>query len=268
MKKKQVAFTIADKANEWMVKLLRNSLRKFHTEEELPLIHYNQKDMDIIRDPAKFYFATPYFLRYLIKEYDTVIKLDCDQIICGDLNHILYEAKYDVGTVYNWNRTDPLKYGLVEMATIPFNEYYNNGFVAVRNEDFVKEWWAQCKGRHFERMPFREQGLLNILTHYGRFRTVCFDDYDPAFNYSAWHGLRSKGEGMKMKVEFKEGSKDYKDAKLMLPRGTDDYPERDKQIVAYHWAGGKDERKMHYRTLFPEDVISYFDWLVGENGNK
>jgi hypothetical protein len=260
MKKKQVAFTIADKANEWMVPFLRNSLRKFHTEEELPLIHYNQGDMDRIKDPEKFYFATPYFMKGLTHEYDTVLKLDCDQIITGDLNHILYNAIYDVGTVYNWNRTDPIKYGIIEMATIPYNEYYNNGFVAVRNEDFAKEWWGQVRGRHWGRMPFREQGFLNILTHYGRFRTVCFDDYDPAFNYSCWHGLRSKGEWLKVVLNEKK--------ELVLPRGNDDYPERDKIIKVLHWAGGKDEKKMHYRTSFQEPVIERLDWLVGEDGNK
>jgi len=252
--KKQVVFTVADKNNEWMVPMLKNSLRKFHSEEELPFIHYNQGDMDEVKDPDKFYFSTPYFMKELVKEYDTVIKMDCDQIVTGDLNYILNDAHYDVGTVYNWNRTDPQKYGLVELATIPFNEYFNNGFVAVRNKDFVNEWWKQCRGRHFERMPFREQGFLNILTHYGRFNTVCFDDHDLSYNYSCWHGLRSKGEWLKIVLNDKK--------ELVLPAAKDEYPERDKIIKILHWAGGKDEKKMHYRTSFTESVIERLDWLV------
>lgn len=255
-KKPRVIFTVCDNKNEWMTKLMENSLRKFHSEDELPLVVYGQKEMERIKDPEKFYFATPYFMKELIKEYDLVLKIDNDSLVTGDLSYILYEAQYDVGTVYNWNRTDPLKYGLVEMATIPYNEYYNNGFVAVRNEDFVKEWWGQVRGRHWDRMPFREQGFLNILTHYGRFKTVCFDDYDPSYNYSCWHGLRSKGEWLKIVLNEKK--------ELVLPRGQDDYPERDKIIRVLHWAGGKDERKMHYRTLFQEPVIERLDWLVSD----
>ena len=159
MKKSAVCFTIADKNNEWMVPYLKNSLRKFHTEEELPLIVYGQKELDQIPDPAKFYKATPLFARELIKEYDLVLKLDVDQILFGKLDFILKMKDYDVGTVLNINRVDPSRYGFVQVFDVPPHVYCNCGLVAMRNEAFVNHWYGLCNSYHFNNLQYREQDL-------------------------------------------------------------------------------------------------------------
>lgn len=255
-KKPRVAFVVADTKSEWMLRMFVNSLRKFHTEEELPLVVIGQKELDAMTDPAKYYKMTPFIAKDLIKEYELVIKFDVDQLIVGDLSYMWRKViEYDVGTVYNWNRVDPPRFGEVGLTTIAPIEYYNCGLVAMKSEKFVNHWWKLCQSQHFERMPMREQGFLNILTHYGFYRVVCFDDYNPITEESSWWGLRSKGEWNKVVL---------KNGEMILPVGVDGYPETNKKLKVLHWAGGDGSPKMDYRLYFSEEVIAHLDYLVGD----
>lgn len=261
MKKKVVLFTVADNNNLKYFEMFKNSLRKFHTEEELPLILIGEEQIKQYKDREFFYRATPLIASKLLDEYELVIKADCDQIVMGDLNHIINVwDDYDVGTVLNINKVDPLSYGYIEVGTIYPQIYYNCGLVAMRNKDFVEDWKALCLSDHFYRMPMREQGFLNILAHYGsitgRYNVRCLDRYDPVRKIGTWNGLVAKGEGMRMKLT-REG--------VVLPRGEDGYPDRDTLIKLYHFAGGNSEVKMNYRTHFPEEIIEYIDWLVSDS---
>lgn len=257
MKRPRCMFVVCNERFKWMLPLFRNSLRKWHTEEELPLIVYDDAKLDKINDPNKFYRATPLFAKELIKEYELVIKADVDQIFTGHLKHI-FDAfdNYDVGVVLNINRVDPQRYGLVSFGTIIPQEYYNCGLVAMRSEKFIKHWWKLCNSEHFDRMPMREQGFLNILCHYGDYNVRCFDRYDPFHDTQAWNGILAKGEGMRMVVKNDE---------LWLPKDASNYPDHNVRIVAYHWGGGHDEVKMNYRLHFPEPVVEWIDGLVKES---
>ena len=261
-KKPITAFTIADSANLPLAKKMINSLRKFHTEEELPMYIVTGKELEhyLKEDPQFFYRSTPVVANKLLKDYETVIKLDADQIFMGDISHILSLKDYDVGTVLNYNRTDPKTYGVVTVFNIDPQRYFNCGFVVMKNHEFVKHWLEKCYSEHFERLQYREQDLLNILLHYGNYNYICYDIYDRIRDYSAWHGLLNKGEGVHMKLV---------DGQVILPKGEDNYPAMDKIVKVFHFAGGKGENKNNYRIWFNEELISHIDWLVsGENDKK
>lgn len=255
--KPRVAFTIADNNNLADAVKLKNSIRKFYNEKELPFIIIGQDELDKWNDPNKFYRATPHFARKLMGQYQLVIKIDSDSIVLGNLDYI-FNMQYDVATVGNWNRVDPPVYGEVGLATIHPLEYYNNGFVAIRNRVFVEEWYSLCYSRHFDRMPYREQGLLNIMAHYGRFKTLCLDDKNPYMNHSAFYGLRSKGEWNRVHLKGDE---------FILPKGDNGYPEEDKVLKVIHFAGGAD-KNTNYRLFFNEECIKRLDYLTNEKGNK
>lgn len=258
MKKPRVIFIVYDENNRKYAEMFKRSLRYFHSEEELPLVEYTEDKIKEIGDPAFFYRATPYIAKELIKDYELVIKADADQLALGKLDHILYTWKdYDVGTVLNINRVDPPIYGLVAYASIAPNEYYNNGLVALRSEGFINEWWNLCCSKHFDRMPMREQGFLNILAHYGsasgRYNIRCFDGYDRELRISTLNGLVAKGEGLRMKVENEEV--------VLYPDNTG-YPDKKVVIKLYHWASGNTPNKMNYRTDFSDEVISFIDKIL------
>lgn len=265
MRKPMIAFTIADENNMWMVEKLTNSLRKFHSEEELPLMVISGDDLKsrVKKDPNFFYRATPIIAKELIKDYELVIKLDCDQLITGDLDFVLNSKGWDVGTVINYNRADAQIYGMVTVWDIDVTKYYNCGLVAMRSEEFINHWFNLCNSWHFSNYQYREQDLLNIICHYDSFKVKCFDYYDPVYAYSAWHGLVAKSEWAKVMLvddaEAKQGKR------LMLFPAGDDYVVRPTEVKVLHWAGGNMEQKLHYRTKFTEDVITYLDYLIGEN---
>ena len=255
-KKPVVAFVIAtDATNQGYAQKMINSLRKFHTEEELPMIVINDSYTNKTGDPEKFYKMTPMVMMDLIKEYDKVIQINADTIVTGSLDYILKKNDYDVGAVLNFSKLDFVEYGPIGVAQIQPQEYINNGFNVVTSEKFVEHWWKLCHHPHFSRYQYREQDMLNFLYFYGGYKTRCFDEFDPEENYSAWHGLMWKGEGPKMKLV---------DNKIILPKSKDDYPNRDVEIKMTHYAGGN-VPKMQYRILFNNDIIKYMDWLVSDS---
>ena len=244
MKKPVVLFSMADKNNLPYYKMFLASLRKFHSEKELPVILYTEEQ---IKTKEDWYRAKPMFARELIKEYDLVIGCDVDQLVLGNLDHILKGyGNYDVGTVLNINRVDPPIYGFISFGTIQPNEYYNNGLVALRSEKFVNHWWNLCTNSHFSRMPMGEQGFLNVLCHYGEYKVWCFDKYDPIYNLATWNGLVGKGETLRMKLEGKD---------VVLYQDSGNYPNRKTIIKLIHWAGGNTPNKGNYRLYFNEEFI-------------
>ena len=246
--KKVIAFTIADDNNQEYLKMFVNSLRKFHSEEELPLKVIGQKELQEIRIDEKFYKMTPYIAKDL-KEYDLIAKFDCDQIVCGDLSHIWQDEDYDVGTVLNWNRVDPKTYGEVAVWDVTAPIYYNCGFVVMRSKEFIDHWWKLCDKPNIKNYRYREQDLLNILCYYGNYKVKCFDDQ------KMWHGLIVKSEWNKLEMRGDE---------IICPKGQDGFPPDEKIIKMIHWGGGQNGVKMNYKAYFKEDVIARLDYLTHE----
>jgi hypothetical protein len=241
---KKVAFTIADRTNEPYLKMFVNSLRKFHAEEELPLVVIDQEKLDKIKDDQKFYRMTPFIAKDLLKEYELVIKFDCDQIVTGKLNHLWEDASYDIGVVLNGNPTEPS----YTVWDIPAGVYMNCGLVAMRNKEFVNHWWSLCTSQHFQMYQFREQDLMNIMLNYCNYNVRCFDWSDK------WHGLVSKGWWQFIEKRGED---------LILSKEDRPWPlDGEKIIKVIHWAGGNDSTKMNYRTRFKKEVVDYLDFLV------
>jgi len=258
MKQPRVAFTIADEKNMPMAKKLLNNIRKFHSEEELPFIIIDDEKIKTYNDPTFFYRATPLIASELIKDYELVLKLDCDQLVFSGISHIWEHDDYDVGTVLNINRVDPAKFGYVTTFVIDPQEYFNCGLVAMKSERFIDKWLELCYSKYFDRLQYREQDLLNVLCYFGDFKVKCFDRYDVLHDISSWWGLIAKGEGMRM--EKVTGG-------VKLSKGVDNYPDRDVDVKLYHFAGGGHEPKNH-RILFNEEIISYIDWLQSDDNSK
>lgn len=227
MKKPRVAFCPADQNNEKFFQQLLSSLRKFHTEEELPLIRYDLKDNN---DQHKWYRATPTIARELLKDYEVVIKLDADQIITGSLSDI-WEGDFDVATVLN----DPN----YPIQTWDIKPYFNLGLVVIKNPEFIEHWGRLCYSDHFLKYQFREQDLYNILcSDYHDYKVKCLDG-ESIYGESAkplWATAQLVG------------------GKLMAGG---------KQINIIHFGGGSgDASKGNLKIRFQEDVVKWLDQLI------
>jgi hypothetical protein len=257
MKKPIVAFTFAsDPKNIEYLRKMVNSLRKFHSEEELPLITYGSDVIKTLRDenPLNNKRLSPLITRNLIKEYDTVLHLDADQIITGSLDRLIKMKDYDAAGPYNLNRIDPKRYGVVKVWDIEPKDYFNLGTFAVRSEEFAEHWWSLCNSYHINNYQYHEQDIFNIVAHFGNYKVVRLDEWDAKENYGAFYGLSSKGEGLRMKVVGNE---------LILPKADDGYPLHDMVIKIIHFAGGDSAvDKFNYKIFYNDEVNKYLDNLI------
>lgn len=255
MKKPHVAFSIADAQNKPYADMLLKTIRKFHTEEELPFVLIEGEDLKkrLADDSHFFYRATPVIAGELMSEYETVIKLDADQLVLGKLNYLWECDDFEVGTVLNVNRVDPARYGYVTVQGVAPQKYYNNGLVVLKSEKFVEHWRQKCFSDSFFQLQYREQDILNILCHFGQYSVRCLDYYDLVRNSNNWWGLVSKGEWSKAILQ---------DGHVVIPKGKDSYPDRDVMLKVIHWAGGGNEQKMNYKVHFSEAVSEYISSLL------
>ncbi|MBU1092543.1 hypothetical protein KJ836_02660 [Patescibacteria group bacterium] len=231
------AFTIAygDPRNLVYAGMMANSLRHFHPE--IPLIIYTDEDVEAIKDERKTYRMYAMFGKRMAKRYETVIQIDSDSIVTGNLNHILKDKSYTLGGVLNNNSIDPL----LSIHDIPHQVYLNAGFIVSRSERFWN-WWDELNHRiYFNNYQFAEQDTYNMIFHYGDIKSKIFD-YDMKPNL---HGLIHKGKWDKFEMNGNQ---------LVLPAETPDG--EDKIIKIIHWAGGNIP-KMNFETFFQPEVVKY-----------
>ena len=132
--------------------------------------------------------------------------------------------------------------------------YINAGFVVMKSEQFVNNWFKLCYSDHFNSFQMREQDLLNLIVFY--FNNELGGPYKVKFldNSDKWHGLISKQYTPNTKLI---GSK------IILPKDTEWPNDSDKELVAYQWAGGHQAPdKMKYKLIFPPEVSDYIETLI------
>ena len=228
-----------------------NSFKKFNKHDvkvfQMPDIQ------QILPNPMyDFTFSlTPLFLQRYINEYDVMVRLDGDMLILGNLDHVL-EGDYDVAVSQNSSPFDwknHLRFTGQRLSVYDINplDYVNCGLVAVKSKRFAYHWWRMCNAPYFNKYPFREQDMLNLLVHYFPYN-VKFLDHTPD---NKWHGMIAKGYTPNAVL---------RDNKVILPKS--EYPKEDKELVAFHYGGGVGGVKGKYRLIFSEEVSNYIDTLI------
>lgn len=249
---KRAYFSIATGPYIQMFEMLKNSLRKF--DKDTDFILFGEEDMRQAKDNLILYRAAPYFAKKLFEQgYTEVCKLDADQLILGNLDHI-WEGDYDVAVVNNANPKEYKTYPVSVLDIHPF-AYVNAGFVVIKGQKFLDHWLKICYSPHFDTYQMKEQDLLNILVFYcndqlgGPYKIKFLD------NSSKWHGLISKQYTATAKLD---------EANRIILAKNEEWPtDEDKQIVAFQWAGGHQAPdKMKYKLIFPEEVAKYIDTLI------
>ena len=236
--KKIIAICPADDNNwEKFGKNLLNSLRKFHSEEELPFIRVNNPNP---ADKNWWYRSTPLLAKQYLEEYETVLKLDSDQLILAPISHI-WGIDADVGVVLN-DFAYPIN--VWDIGPQFGTPYFNNGLVVLKSKEFVNHWLRLCNSPHFDRYQFREQDILTILTSdYFSYKVDCLDLEDKI------HGEWAKSLWPQAKLV---------DGKVIIPSPLGG----DKQLLVIHFGGGNDPSKGNYRIRFNSEIVKYIDILI------
>ena len=235
--------TIYDQAHGINAHMLRNSLKHFHPN--IPLVEITEKELEGMWKPDIFYKAAPYFANKYIDQYKTIIKLDIDQIIVGSLQDVIDDPLYDVGVVYNYNRMDAEKYGLIKVWDILPQTYLNNGFVVLRSKEFITHWLMLCNRPNFVNYPMREQDILNILCYYGNYRVKLLDEGPN------WYGLAAKAEWNTAILREKD---------IVIPESKTVGKEKTLRVI--HFAGGESGIKMNFHSYFTSEVSAYIEELI------
>lgn len=224
--KPRILFVPADDAHIPQYNQFVNSVRKFHTEEELPIVRITQPNPP---DPDFWYRAKPIIANELLNEYETVIGADADQIVLAPINDI-WEGDFDVAVV----RNDP-SYP-IQVWDITHPNYPNNGLVVIKSKEFAKHWLKLCMSEHFSIYQYREQDLLAILCNYGNYDIKVLDD---------GYGEASKPYWTQFEM---------KDGKVMF-----NY----RQLFIYHSGGGaNDPSKGNFSIRFKPEVVNYINTLI------
>ena len=244
MKKQKVcAYVVADSNNMKFYENLKKTWEKTNPDIELRL--FGEKEIKEQNDPHFFYRATPVLGRELLKEYDTVIKIDADSLVFSDLSHT-WDGDFDLAVVQNSNPREAQKLE-VKLWNLHPLQYVNAGYVVMKSKKFVEHWYKQCFSPNFTAYRYREQDLLNILIFYGNYKVKFLDIADK------FHGLASKGYEPEMVLEK---------GKIIL-KSTDEWAtDGDKEICITHFAGGNDPNKGKYKTMYSSKVAKHIDKLL------
>jgi len=228
-------FTIASDDYYYQVgtHILVNSFKKYHPD--IDLIVYRQDMIDKIfhLKGVNFYQAKPTFAKLLTKEYDRVINIDADTIICGRLNEVL-DTDWEIGGVWNFNL-----YENASLGDVKETDYVQAGMVGSTNTKFWDIW--ENSNKDAMRYPRQENDVLNIL----------------------WY---ANPEVKKMKKLIWDRKKNYLGCKS-LGGESSFYIENDKlmynneQVKAYHWAKGKDFPKMDFDRKDVDFTPEVREWL-------
>lgn len=273
-RKKVCFFTATSKSHIKYAIPFFKSLTKFHSPKDIDMILFtDETDKTVLGDLPKgllikdltpylqdqmFWFRQkPILMENLLNEYELVVGFDTDQLVVGDLNAIIEAEDYDVGVVVNWNRHDEKFYPVVEMMRIGIQPvaYYNCGLVASRSKAFVHTWLVDCFSQEFNFMQYKEQDVLNVLTHFGNWNVRCFDMPNGPDDPVSWYGILGKGEWVRAKMDGD---------KVMVYKGEGDtpFPPKDVQVRVLHMGGGHGAPKDNWAAICSESLMERINELI------
>lgn len=224
------------------------SFKSFHKDIPFHIVQGEELESYLKTDPAFFYRATPILTEKYLEEYELVVKIDADSLVLGDISYIWKTKDYDIATVLNFNKLDPLTYGYVDIQRIGITpvDYFNCGLVAIRNAKFAHHWKIKCFDPEFDKVQYREQDILNVLCYYGNYSVRCLDHGDPIGGNIGWWGLIGKSRWKDAVVEGK---------KIVVKDIGDKFPARDTELKIIHMAGGSGNKKDNWGVYFSSDVM-------------
>lgn len=230
---KTIAFHVAsDQYKNYSDKMVR-SFKHFHPD--VPFKVFNQSDINKAKSENGKWLWYAIAGEMLSKEYDLVIQIDADSIICDRIDEVL-KGDFEVAGVLNGSnegfQTTGVGIGQVQ--------YLNAGLVASTSKAFWTEWKEKTL-RDWKNYPYGEQDVFNHIFYSGKYKTKVLDPVDGNLYYGSsscgqWHKTYVAGD------------------KVML---------NGKTIKVLHFAGQASQRKFNF-VEFPPVVQGKIKSLIGD----
>ncbi len=237
---------------------LINSFKYFHPE--IPIIRYGTKEQEEIlkKYPGfRLYSFNPVLMLEAKKQYnaDLVIFIDHDSIVLDRMDEVL-AMDYDIASVKN----DPDVHTENEdhnrpIKGIPNYEWVNAGFVACKNEHFLKQWYFlnfeainYFGGINYYKMV--EQDTLNIIFHNKLYKTKILDDnkYNCFYGPSSQYITKGREPAKSVKHYGAYFCESWLDIKL-----ENGHPKlHNKDIKVIHHCHGGNKEKLKFDLFNPE----------------
>ena len=221
-----------------------NSFKGFHPDIDLVVFRQDVIDATFEKNEGiNFYNAKPVFAKILAPHYDLVVNIDADSVVLGRLDAILSQD-YEIGSVMNLN-----DYENMAIENVTEEMFLNAGLVASRNPKFWDIWDKENRERDVMKYTCKENDILNLVWYNNvEVRKMNQKIFDKDKDY---YGCKS----LNREPEFK-----MKDKKVMC---------RGEQVFIYHHAKGGKMPKLQYELMgFPQDVVSYMNFVSNYGKSK
>lgn len=228
---KVIFFTVATDLFKDYALMTERSFHKFHPDIEFRIYggEYYRHGM-----------CTPTMElgKSLHKDFDLVVHIDSDCIVCGPLPEILTE-EYDVAAPLNNNTFSEG----VHLFNINPEDYLSCALTAVRKEDFW-DHWKLLTNHYGEFLPLVDNDAFNLAFYYGNYKKKVLDR-DEVF-----YGTSSLPFWKEYRVE---------EEKIMC---------KNRVVKVMHRAGGSNPtsrgvKEQSYREVgFSPEVCARFDYLT------
>lgn len=205
-------------------KELIQSAKYFHPE--VTFIRIDGEQMAKTLKTVSTFNLIAHYGKFFSVQFDLVVHIGLDSLVLSKLDD-LFVPDYDVGGVLNNNAFD-LKVSILNAM----DNYINAHFIASWRPEF---WWHWDKInlKYAQSHQYVEQDILNVIFHYGNYRTKIFDE-----TKDYW-GVKSRGQ-WKNFVKKEDG--------IYL---------NDQKVKVFHYAGGDLPIKNNYEDMFDKDVANY-----------
>lgn len=219
-------------------KMIR-SFKRLHPD--IDIFIFDKDDIDKATErgyPLNFNYA--YFGEFLCLEYDLVIHIDADCVVCAPLTEFLEELGDVLGCLNfsdNYLDTYNVK-GKPLVLDILHDDYITAGVIASRSSRFWYHWKNLSKSIG-NKYPQYENDVLNIIFQYGGYLTKVID------KEKVFYGTQSRYKWDKFYI---------KDEEIYC---------EDRQVKVVHWAGGHNMKKLDWRNDgFRPEVCKKFEELT------
>ena len=187
--------------SRWGMNKLVNSFKYYHPDYEI--IVYGTSEINRVLKEYNAHWQTRlhYIMLDMIRKYDTeyICHLDADSLVLGRLDKIL-SCDYEIASCTNncdIGDADERQNRPKELWGLPNSKYVSCGCLATNSEKFILQWIGMIENviktyGEINTFWMCDQNWMNVLFHYGGFKSKILDPLDGDVFYGASANMNLK----------------------------------------------------------------------------